>query len=451
MRAVPRQVTLRPSRPIEIGGRRAHAPDSRPTRSDPAVKGAHEVVGLYGDPDTSWGIAVDLGVRRHRTRGRWRAAGRAVRRPRPPRRGAHRGGGGRGGVVGAAGRAGHRRLRGAARCSGWRCARTDGGWPSAPTTEPSTGSAWWRWPASALGAAAAQPAPGGSATGPRGPASCAPACIGWARHWSTRRHGSPAAASRATARGSQRAHPTAGRARDGAPGRRGRATCSATGGTRVARCSSSARPGAPGTLPEADRQTAYLRLRVPVGCDAEQVRRALAAVDPEPDFPATSARGLGPRVTHLMRRRLGATALLSNLGRDRGARRLDRDVPRVQRSASRGDRAGVHVEHDDAEPADPPGRVHGRRARPAARRPRGRLLRLTRRLGGRLEIRGQYGSYGESCPSSRATGRSRSRSRIFRPTLRSHHGQLAHDPEPVGGARPASSGTAPSSRCGVRR
>ena len=35
----------------------------RPARRDPAVKEAHEVVGLYGDPDTSWGIAVDLGVR----------------------------------------------------------------------------------------------------------------------------------------------------------------------------------------------------------------------------------------------------------------------------------------------------------------------------------------------------------------------------------------------------
>ena len=36
---------------------------------------------------------------------------------------------------------------------------------------------------------------------------------------------------------------------------------------------------------------------------------------PEPDFPATSVRGVGPRVAHLLRRRLGATALLSNLGR----------------------------------------------------------------------------------------------------------------------------------------
>jgi hypothetical protein len=73
-----------------------------------------------------------------------------------------------------------------------------------------------------------------------------------------------------------------------------------------------------GTLPEADRQTAYLRLRVPVDSDEDGVRRALASVDPEPDFPATSVRGVGPRVAHLLRRRLGATGLLSNLGRIAG-------------------------------------------------------------------------------------------------------------------------------------
>ena len=53
---------------------------------------------------------------------------------------------------------------------------------------------------------------------------------------------------------------------------------------------------------------------MPADADADHVRRALAAVDPEPDFPATSVRGVGPRVAHLLRRRLGATALLSNLG-----------------------------------------------------------------------------------------------------------------------------------------
>jgi hypothetical protein len=67
---------------------------------------------------------------------------------------------------------------------------------------------------------------------------------------------------------------------------------------------------------EVDAETlrAYLRLRVPATTTPDDVRRELAAVDPEPDFPSTSARGLGPRVTHLLRHRLGATALLSNLG-----------------------------------------------------------------------------------------------------------------------------------------
>ena len=58
---------------------------------------------------------------------------------------------------------------------------------------------------------------------------------------------------------------------------------------------------------------------MPVGAELGDLRRAIATVDPEPDFPATSARGIGPRVTHLMRGRLGATALLSNLGTVEGA------------------------------------------------------------------------------------------------------------------------------------
>lgn len=69
----------------------------------------------------------------------------------------------------------------------------------------------------------------------------------------------------------------------------------------------------PGRL-AADRQTAYLRLRADQAWGVAEVRRALHDLDPEPDFPETSARGLGPRVTHLLRGRLGATALISNLG-----------------------------------------------------------------------------------------------------------------------------------------
>lgn len=63
-----------------------------------------------------------------------------------------------------------------------------------------------------------------------------------------------------------------------------------------------------------DRQTAYLRFRVEPGWDRAQARAAFAAVAPEPDFPETSARGIGPRITHLLRGRLGGTAQLSNLG-----------------------------------------------------------------------------------------------------------------------------------------
>lgn len=69
----------------------------------------------------------------------------------------------------------------------------------------------------------------------------------------------------------------------------------------------------PGTLAP-DRQTAYLRFRPDPGWGREQVQAAFAELDPEPEFPVTSAGGIGPRVTRLLRARLGATAQLSNLG-----------------------------------------------------------------------------------------------------------------------------------------
>lgn len=71
------------------------------------------------------------------------------------------------------------------------------------------------------------------------------------------------------------------------------------------------RRGAPGP----DRKTAFLRVRLHRGWDEDRIRLALSSVPPEPDFPETSMGGLGPRVTRLVRGRLGATALLSNLGR----------------------------------------------------------------------------------------------------------------------------------------
>lgn len=63
-----------------------------------------------------------------------------------------------------------------------------------------------------------------------------------------------------------------------------------------------------------DRRTAYLRFRLDPSWNRDRVRAAFAAVPPEPEFPETSAGGIGPRVTRLLRSRLGGTAQLSNLG-----------------------------------------------------------------------------------------------------------------------------------------
>jgi hypothetical protein len=68
-----------------------------------------------------------------------------------------------------------------------------------------------------------------------------------------------------------------------------------------------------------DRQTAYLRLRLDPSWDRERVREAFVALSPEPEFPETSVGGIGPRVTRTLRGRLGATAQLSNLGVVEGA------------------------------------------------------------------------------------------------------------------------------------
>jgi hypothetical protein len=69
----------------------------------------------------------------------------------------------------------------------------------------------------------------------------------------------------------------------------------------------------PGTLAP-DRQTAYLRFRVDPSWDRDRVRAEFGALAPEPEFPETSVGGVGPRITRLLRARLGATAQLSNLG-----------------------------------------------------------------------------------------------------------------------------------------
>lgn len=74
----------------------------------------------------------------------------------------------------------------------------------------------------------------------------------------------------------------------------------------------------PGALAP-DRRTAYLRFAFDLGWDSEQARAAFAQLAPEPEFPETSAGGIGPRVTRLLRNRLGATAQVSNLGVLEGA------------------------------------------------------------------------------------------------------------------------------------
>lgn len=63
-----------------------------------------------------------------------------------------------------------------------------------------------------------------------------------------------------------------------------------------------------------DRQTAYLRFPLKREWGLAEVRRQFSLIEPEPDFPETSALGIGPLVTHLLRGRLGATATISNLG-----------------------------------------------------------------------------------------------------------------------------------------
>lgn len=70
---------------------------------------------------------------------------------------------------------------------------------------------------------------------------------------------------------------------------------------------------APGALAP-DRRTAYLRFRLDPAWDRARAKQAFGSVAPEPEFPETSARGIGPAITRLLRGRLGGTAQISNLG-----------------------------------------------------------------------------------------------------------------------------------------
>ena len=130
-------------------------------------------------------------------------------------------------------------------------------------------------------------------------------------------------------------------------------------------------------------------------------------------------------------------------GTDRRSARLDRDVPRVQRPARGRGRPGLHEEHDHLEPADPPYGLHGRRARAACSptwRPRSSLLRrrVSRgRRASRVRAAGQPDAAGAAAgPSGRRCAATRAAHR------RSGAGRR-------GSA--CAAGTAPSSRRGARR
>lgn len=85
----------------------------------------------------------------------------------------------------------------------------------------------------------------------------------------------------------------------------------------------SRRPGSP--TPAPDRDTAYVRLPADGILDAGDARGVLDTVRPEPAFPVSDGGGLAPRLIALLSGRLGATVLLSNLGRVHapGVRGLD--------------------------------------------------------------------------------------------------------------------------------
>ncbi|WP_110238641.1 hypothetical protein [Nocardioides gilvus] len=70
---------------------------------------------------------------------------------------------------------------------------------------------------------------------------------------------------------------------------------------------------APGDIAP-DRRTAYLRIPLKLGWDEARVKAAIRAVEPEPDFPETSAGGVGPMVMRALKNRLGYTVNVSNLG-----------------------------------------------------------------------------------------------------------------------------------------
>lgn len=69
-----------------------------------------------------------------------------------------------------------------------------------------------------------------------------------------------------------------------------------------------------GSKPRPDRQTAYFRVAVDARWTLQEAEQRLSSLSPEPDFPETSVGGVGPWVTRLFRNRLGGAAVVSNLG-----------------------------------------------------------------------------------------------------------------------------------------
>ena len=346
----------------------------RPARRDPAVKEAHEVVGLYGDPDTSWGIAVDLGVRDL-------VAGQAAERL-------------------AALCSSHEHLGaapavevvGEADWASRRAALAAGGYGS---------EALIRVAVREDGRRLAVGAHHGAVDG-LGLIAVASAALGqplMAQARGIGDRGAPAGFARSSLARLREAmvDPPPRFDGSGEPGRdedlseltrplveRGTAHLAVAaarvfgdrghGGIPLLVIGASRRTG---NLPQANRETAYLRLRVPVDAAAgtgepgagERPARTRLPGDLRPrgrpqDHPsaAPSARRHRPA---------------EQPGAYRRARRVRRHVPRVQRTTSSRPRPGVHGGLDHPQPAHPSGRVQCGRARPAARR-RGRpLLRLT--------------------------------------------------------------------------
>jgi hypothetical protein len=68
------------------------------------------------------------------------------------------------------------------------------------------------------------------------------------------------------------------------------------------------------------RDTAYMRVHTRALQTRAEVAARVRTTPLEPDFPATRSGGVGPMVARLLGSRLGATALVSNLGRLQGSR-----------------------------------------------------------------------------------------------------------------------------------